>query len=368
VDANEAVARRMHGLGLWGGASAGTPAEAVSRLAAMQGQEFGYALWGVAQRTRRAAGIRSLDARAMRTAFNTGELLRTHAVRPTWHLLARDDIDWMLRLLSPRVHVANAFMYRTTAVDDEVAIAAERAIATAVAGGPRTRAELAAALAAAGITGDGVRIGYLLMRAELDRVIVSGPLRGRQQTYADYDARVPVRDATDREHDLAELARRYFRTRGPASVKDFARWSGLTLADARRGHAEVASELVSDAVEHPDLARVEVWFEAADPPGAPPSPRLDLVQGYDECVMSYSETQALLFDGLDPRRSATPTLAAYLHTVLLDGRLAGHWKATPARSEVRIDVQLDDPLDDAGTAALETARADYADYLGLSLA
>ncbi|MFF1635460.1 winged helix DNA-binding domain-containing protein [Leifsonia sp. NPDC058248] len=367
MDANEAVSRRMHGLGLWGGASAGTPAEAVSRLAAMQGQEFAYALWGTAQRVRRAGGIRSVDARAMRAAFNAGELLRTHAVRPTWHLLARDDTDWMLRLLSERVHAANAYMYRTTGVDDEVAHAGERAIAAAVAGGPRTRAELTTALAAAGVTGDGVRIGYVLMRAELDRVIVSGPLRGRQHTYADYDARVPVRDATDREHDLAELARRYFRTRGPASVKDFARWSGLTLADARHGHAEVASELVSDAVEHPELERVEVWFEAADAPGAPARPRLDLVQGYDECVMSYSETQVLLFEGTDPRRSATPTLAAYLHTVLLDGRLAGHWKATPTRSEVRIDVQLDDPLDDAEAAALEAAGTDYADYLGLSL-
>jgi hypothetical protein len=362
MDAQEAVARRMYGLGLSRAARAtgpSDPGEALSPFAAMQGQEFAYALWGLAQRT---AGC---NAVAMRASFDAGEILRTHAVRPTWHLLARDDADWMLQLLGPRVHAANAFMYRTTRVDDDVGAEAERVIAAAVADGPKTRAELTSALAAAGITGDGVRIGYVLMRAELDRVIISGPIRGKQQTYADYDQRVPRRSDFDREQGLTELARRYFRTRGPASVKDFARWSGLTLAEARRAHAEVASELASDVIAHPETERVEVWFPDARRPAVPTRPRVDLIQGYDEYVMSYSETQALLFESPDPRTSATPTVAPYLHTVLSDGRVAGHWRHTLAKTSATVDVVQDRPFDAAEERALEEALARYGEYLGL---
>ncbi|MFF1876791.1 winged helix DNA-binding domain-containing protein [Leifsonia sp. NPDC058230] len=362
MDAEEAVARRMHGLGLWREANdtaPSTPAEALSPYAAMQGQEFAYALWGLAQRT---AGC---DALAMRASFDAGEILRTHAVRPTWHLLARDDADWMLQLLAPRVHAANAFMYRSTGVDDVAAAESGRTIAAAVADGPKTRAELTAALAAAGIVGDGVRVAYLLMRAELDRVVISGPLRGRQQTYADYDDRVGQRSDADREQGLAELARRYFRTRGPAGVKDFARWSGLTLAEARRGHAGIAGELASDVIEHPGTDRVEVWFPDAPAPAGPAGARIDLIQGYDECVMSYSETQALLFEGEDPRTSATPTLASYLHTVLSDGRVAGHWRRTLSASSASVDVVQDRPFSAAEERALEEALDRYGEYLGL---
>ena len=148
-------------------------------------------------------------------------------------------------------------------------------------------------------------------------------------------------------------------------MKDFARWSGLTLVEARRGLAEVAGELVSDVVEHPETGRAEVWFPDARAPVASAGPRLDLIQGYDEYVMSYSETQALLFEGPDPRTSATPSLASYLHTVLSDGRVVGHWKHTLSKTAAVVDVVQDRAFDADEERALDEAIAGYGEYLGL---
>ena len=190
--------------------------------------------------------------RSVTRALAEGRVLRTHVLRPTWHLVNRDDLRWLLALTAPRV-LARMARHRQLGLDAEVRRRANRAIEAAVATGPRTREELALALREAGVDPAGQRLPHLLMAAELDAVIVSGPPRGRQQTYAPFDERVPGGPAPDREEALAELARRFFASRGPATLGDLLRWSSLTTAEGRRGLAAVASALARLDAGGPDV-------------------------------------------------------------------------------------------------------------------
>ena len=217
------------------------PAEAVQWLGAMQAQEYAEAKWSIGERV---DGCTDAD---VEEAFARGEILRTHLLRPTWHFVTPADIRWMLRLTAPRVHAANRYSYRKYELSSETLGRSHEVIAAALAGGePLTRPELADGLAQGGIVADGLRLGYILMHAELEALVCSGPRRGKQHTYARFESRVPESPELAREEALGELALRFFRSRGPATIRDFSAWSGLTMADARAGREMVADRLDSD--------------------------------------------------------------------------------------------------------------------------
>jgi hypothetical protein len=213
------------------------PEQAVAWLGAVQGQEFAEVKWSLAQRT---GGPTDVEVEAV---LDRGDILRTHLLRPTWHLVTRADVRWLLRLSRPRVHALNRYWYRKFELEPDLLARSDRIVADAVTrDGPRTRVELARRLSAEGIEADGLRFGYLLMHAELEEVLCSGrrrgavvERRGKQQTYALLDDRAPTAPGDDRPRDeaVAELALRYYRSHGPATVKDFTAWSSLTVADAR---------------------------------------------------------------------------------------------------------------------------------------
>ncbi len=221
-----------------------------------------------------------------------------------------------------------------------------------------TRAEVAIELDRAGVTASGLRLAYILMHAELEAVICSGAPRGKQQTYASFDARVPAALPRDRDDALAELTARYFTSRGPATVKDFARWCSFTLGDARAG-----LEMVQSQLEHEVVDGRTYWFAASPERAAPTSPVVDLVQGYDECIMSYSESKDVL------RESAAPgdRTAPFNHAVLLDGHVIGHWRHAPKTRSVTIETSLYRDLNRRETRALDDAIERYGTFLGVSV-
>ena len=181
--------------------------------------------------------MRSATDAAVEQTFNEGSILRTHALRPTWHFVRPADIRWLLALTAPRIKRLMAYRYRQLELDARTLKRTNAAIGrTLREGAELTRDELRDVLRDAGITSVGVeRMTHIMACAELDGIVCSGPRRGKQFTYALLDARAPRARALDRDEALAELAKRYFRSRGPATVQDFAKWSGLTVADARIG-------------------------------------------------------------------------------------------------------------------------------------
>ena len=345
--------RRMASHRLWGPGFA-KPVDVVRWFGAMQAQEFAIARWSIGQRTR--AESASLVDRAIRD----GAILRTHIVRPTWHFVLARDLRWLLVASAPRVHALNAYPYRLCGIDGKVASKTQRVLARALEGKELTRVELGQALERAGIEASGLRLGYVLMRAELDGVIVSGALRGKQRTYAAFDERVPPSPAVNADGALAELTRRYFLARGPATVRDYARWASLTLREARR-----CLEMIQTNLEREEAGGRTYFFDPKVPSVRVKFPAVDLVQCYDECIMSYSESK----DVLRPRTGGKTNLThgGFFHAILLDGRLAGHFRLTADDGKLFFKARLYEPLRPTARRALDGAIDRYGRFAGVSI-
>jgi len=283
-----------------------TPQDVVRWLGAVQAQDYGGAKWALGLRMQRA---RDADIEA---AFSDGRILRTHVMRPTWHFVAPEDIRWMLALTAPRVSAAMAPYNRRLELDATVFRRSQRAMVRALRGGRQlTRQELKVVLVQAGVHADGVqRLAHIVMQAELDAVICSGPRRGKQFTYALLDERVPMVRVRSRDDSLTELARRYFTSHGPAQLHDFAWWSGLSIADARAGL---------------DPSR---WTRVAarDPFSAPVVVNGQVVGGWQRIQKHGKVSVALTpFAPLDKRHTASIADAARAYTRFLGADLELSW-------------------------------------------
>lgn len=318
----------------------------------MQAQDFGPAKWAVARRTRGASGAR-LDR-----AFDAGTILRTHVLRPTWHFVLPADIRWLLTATAPRVQARCAFRYRQLGLDEATLMRSEAILAGALRGGNRlTRTETAGALVGAGVGVDGQRLPYILMNAELNALICSGPLQGKQHTYMLLEERAPQAADLPRDESLAELSRRYFASHGPATAKDFAAWASLTLAEVKAALDGVGAELRREVIEG-----LPFWSSAGSPAVALETPLVHLLQGYDEYIMGYAETKHVI---ARPGAHWTPASRPVFNlVVLLDGRVAGFWRRTAKKDTVVVEVKLSRPFDGAQTGALEAEAARYGRFLG----
>jgi hypothetical protein len=306
------------------------PVDVVRWLGAVQAQDFNAAKWALALRMRKAT-----DA-AVEAAFNKGEILRTHVMRPTWHFVAPDDIRWLLQLTAPRVNLRAGPNYRKFELDASVFKRSNKIFTKALQGGKHlTRTILKSMLNAAGIdVTDPVRLAHILLRAELDGVICGGPRVGKQFTYALLEERAPATKTLDRDEALAELTRRYFRSHGPATLQDFVWWSGLTVEDARRGLAQVGT---------PRSARTKQSSRNS----------AHLLPAFDEYFVAYKDREI-------PSGSLT-TWDVLGPTFIIDGIAAGTWKRTG-----RGDIQLNPAraLKNSEKLALKEASDRYAVYLG----
>lgn len=336
------------------GAGPARPEDVVRRLGAVQAQDFGGARWAIGQRLR--AGT---DA-GVEQAFARGRILRTHVLRPTWHLVAPADIRWMLELTAPRIKAASAYYIRQAGLDAAMFARSNDALARALEGGHHlTRDELAAVLDRAGIKASGMRLGYLMIVAELDAVMCSGPRRGKQHTYALFDERAPGAKSMPRDQALAELCARYFAGHGPASLPDFAWWSGLTVADARAGVA-----LAGRRLTHAEIEGKPRWFVRPGAPARIELPVCHLLPNYDEYLIAYKDRSAFH----DPSRikgvGTRPDVFAN-HLVVMNGKLIGGWRRLVERDGVVVETRIVAPLRAGERRALETAARDYGRFLGL---
>lgn len=333
-----------------------TPEAVVAFQGAVQSQDYAGGKWGL--------GLRTTDASddAVERAFADGALLRTHVLRPTWHFVTPADIRWLLALTAPRVHLLNRPYYRRFELDDAVFGRCHDVITAALAGGRRaTRDELRAALEHAGIAAAAagtLPLSLIVMHAELEGLICSGPRRGKQFTYALLEERVPPQPAVSRDEALAELLRRYFVSRGPATLHDFMWWSGLTMADAKQGIEAVRSGLEHDVVDGRTY-----WFAASSPAASTP-PTAHLLPNYDEYFIGFKDRSAIgqvvEFDKLDAERSALAS-----HILIVDGQIVGGWKRTLSRRAVQVTFRLLTQLSPAQQRAVDAAVQRYGAFLGL---
>jgi len=334
------------------GAGFRSAVEAVSWHLAMQAQDYAPAKWSIGQRS---ADLHDED---VDLALAEGSIVRTHALRPTWHFVASEDIRWLLALSAPRVHQANAARYRELGLDGRTRARCERVIVRALEGGNRlTRDELAAVLDRARIDRVGQRMPYILIHCELEALIASGGLSGKQQTYALLDERVPKGGQFRGEDPLVELTRRYLMSHGPATLRDVSWWSGHTMGDIRKALAALGSEVEQETVDG------LTFWAVPRMDGDPPTARgVHLLQAYDETIVGYTESR---WFG-DPRAEAV--FAAWRDpgrpsgVILADGRVAGHWRRTVKRDVIEIEALLYEPRRRGLAKALEAAAEEHAAF------
>ena len=342
-----AIARaRMRAQRVWN-SDLKDPQQALTHLVAVQAQEFPYARWSLSQR----CGVPSSSS--VQRAFDEGRILRTHILRPTWHFVAPRDLRWLMRLSGPRVIAWSARRCQELGLDAKTLVKSNDVIDKAVAEQPLTRRALAALLERRGLSPGGQRMPHMLMRAELDTIVCSGPLEGKQHTYAAFDSRVPAAREITRDHALGRLAKRYFASRGPATIKDFSWWSGLPMADVRR-----ATEIAGRALHRSDVDGRTYLFTHEQPSRKAARPRVDLVQIYDEIGIAYTESRdVLLGDGTEV--VVPSNLGGYPHVVLREGRVLGRWRVVRARDDLRVETRIKQRLDVATRSSLERAIERY---------
>jgi hypothetical protein len=346
---NEIVFRRMVQQQL-AAPSFPTPAQVVGWLGAVQAQEYESAKWALQLRLPRPA------AQAIEQAFQDGQILRTHVLRPTWHFVTPADIRWLQQLTAPRVKAALASSDRMLGLDEDLRRRAFRAIDQELRGRQMTRAELAGVLAGVGIDASGQRLAHLVMHAELDCLLCSGPRRGSQHTYMLLEERVPPQPDRTREEALAELAHRYFNSRGPAQVRDFSWWSGLTMVDARAAIA-LLTDLRGETLDG------KTWYALPNErlTALEQAPLALLLPNYDELLISYSDRG----DIVDPARVRDVLFSFASGSILLDGQIAGLWKRSVDRRSASIAITPFRALLPAEQGAVDEAARRYEEFIGL---
>ena len=327
-----------------------TPGEVMTSLGALQAQDYAGAKWSVAQRLGQPLTDAALDG-----AFADGTILRTHVLRPTWHFVSPEDVRWLLKLTAPRVHAVNAYWYRKLELDQPVFKRSTAIIVQALAGDEHaTRKELGAVLEQAGITATGQRLAALMMYAELEGVICSGSRRGKQFTYALLDERVPPAKTLNHEEALAELARRYFNSRSPATLQDFTWWSGLLVEDAKAGIETVKADFERATVEGQTY-----WFSTQSASVPASQPTAHLLPTFDEYLLSYKDRSASVGEDYAELWAKGGTSTSH---ILLSGKAVGSWRRD-LRDSVILTLRFFRAVNQAERSLIEEAAERYGNFL-----
>ena len=300
--------------------------EVVAHLGAVQSQDYAAAKWGLGLR------IRNSTDQQIEEAFNRGAILRTHVLRPTWHFVMPEDIRWMLQATAPRVKRTLATYDKKLGLDEALFLKTNKTIVKALEKTPNlTRAELKDVLQRTGIGTNVQRLAHIVVRAELEGLICSGPRRGKQITYALLEQRVLPAKQLKREEALARLALTYFTSHGPAQLKDFAWWSGLTAADAKNALQAIQPELIQMTVDGKNY-----WSSGKS--SASSGKSAFLLSIFDEYTIAYKD-RSDLSKARDVERMVRMG-SALTSVIILDNQVAGAWKKITLKNVVQIQLQL----------------------------
>lgn len=328
-----------------------TANDIVCWMGAMQAQDFAMA--------KLAIGVRLPNSteKTIDSAFNNGEILRTHLLRPTWHFVSADDIYWLLELTAPQVKTKLRSSNNRLNLSEKIFTKSNSIIEKAFESQKElTREELKTKLEEASILINENRLSHLLINAELDGIICSGSVTGNKQSYVILSDRIPKKKIFTRDEALAELAKKYFTSRSPATLKDFTWWSGLSTTSARQALDSVKSSFVSEKINSEIY-----WF--VDPVDLPTKEKItiNLLPAFDEYIISYQDRTAVL-----PPEHLQKTVTAngiFWPVILLNGQVIGKWKRMIKKDKVLIEIELFQPQHKATRDQIEKTANEIGGFL-----
>jgi DNA glycosylase AlkZ-like len=329
--------------------------EIVSYMGAMQAQDFAMARWAIGLRV---PGLQDAD---VEKAFNQGKILRTHVLRPTWHFVMPADIRWMLELTRPHIIRLMAYNDRRMGLNNKIITKANDVLSRALQGGKQlTRDELKLVLQQEKIAVNDLRFTNIMAHAELEAIVCSGARKGKQFTYALLDERAPNARTMNRDEALAELTKRYFTSRGPATLPDFAWWSGLSMTNVRRG-----IDIVSRHFKKKIINGNEYFFKTPSIREIPDQ-TVHLLPNYDEYTLAYRHRDILIDDkhfSLVKNRGD----AIFANAILINGKVHGTWRRLIKNSSLMVETRPFGVFNKAKQQAVKKAVKRYSEFVGKSL-
>lgn len=331
--------------------------ELVSYIGALQAQDFFMVKWAVGLRLGHG------KEKDIEELIDQGKLLRTHLLRPTWHLVSAKDIYWLLDLTAPHIKAAQAGRHRQLGITGAILTKSHAVIEKALGvSGQLSREELVAELEKAHIVTNENRASHLLFMAELDGLICSGKGHGKNSSYALLEERVPKHGAPlSREEALAKLTLLYFKSRGPATLSDYVNWSNLSISEAKKGLASAKAALVSEKDKE-----TEYWWDPAHvAQGKEQEGKVHLLPSFDEYLLAYKDRTAVLQD--IHQKKAIGVNGIFWPTIVLDGQVIGIWKRKLGKEKVVVEIQLFKKLTKIEKEAIQKETDHYAHFIEMPL-
>jgi hypothetical protein len=333
------------------GAKCQRPSEIVSLLGAVQAQDYLGALWAI--------GLRSASSTEadIEQAIEARTIVRTWAMRGTLHFVASADVGWMLELLTPPIIAASRRRQQQLELDDKTLARCRALFVKALQGGRQlTRDAIYSLLEGARISTGSQRGYHVLWRLAQEGIICFAAREGKQPTFALLDEWVKPAKKLRREEALAELTKRYFIGHGPATLQDFAWWSGLK--EAKAGLEMVASSL------RKETSRTAIYWTSPESTARPAEvPMACLLPGFDEYLLGYTDRSAVL-DPQHAQKLIPDNNGRFLSTMIMNGRVVGRWRRVLGKKAVVLTMEPFASLKKIAKQAFTAAAERYGEFIG----
>lgn len=304
------------------------PHEIVSWMGAMQSQALEQAKWAIGAR------LENKNVKDIDEALNTGKIIRTHILRPTWHFVSAEDIHWMFDLSSLRLRPIYRSYAKIYGADEPLIYRAIPVLEKVLMGGKHlTKEEIGGALFEQNVTLDDGHLKLTISYAEREGVLVNGRLKGNRQTFTLFEEWAPRKQTVCKEEALERLARRFFTSHGPATIHDFVWWSGLTITECRQAIEMIRADFICETINGRDFwMRNDVKVPPTDGDSAL------LLPSFDEFVVSYKDRSEIIEDTHYGKVMTKNGL--FSPTIILNGEIIGSWKKIAQRNSPRIELSF----------------------------
>jgi hypothetical protein len=329
------------------------PEDVVRWLGVVQAQDYLAALWAIASRAK------NLTEENIEKALADKKIVRTWPLRGTLHFVAAEDVRWILENFAPRITALHkARLKRDSGIDEKVVTRSKKVLERVLLDGKQlTRDEVYEALDKAKIVTKDQRGLHILWRLAHDGLICFGPRTGKQHTFTLLDEWIPSAKKISREEALTKLATRYFQSHSPATVQDFAWWSGLPNAEAK-----VAIEMIKPKLITEKIGSLQ-YFMPADLPLIKKASSVHLLPGYDEFLISYTNRTASLATP-DKGKMINTINGIFFPTVVVNGKVEGTWKRDLKKDSVLLTTKSFNGFTVAQKKDIAKAAKRYGKFLG----
>ncbi len=325
--------------------------EILEWMGAIQAQDFNMAKWAIGLRLENAT-LQNIDP-----AIDSGEIIRTHLLRPTWHFVSADDIYWMIDLTAPRILSSMKGRNIQLELSPDVFKKANKIFEKALSGNKNlTRKELINELNKAKIETDNNRASHIFFHAELEGIICSGKMKEKQITYALLNERIEKPFPIKKEEALYKLASKYFQSHSPATLADFCWWSGLSFLDAKQALESIKSNFISEKINDQ-----EYWFSNSFSVPKKMKESVFLLPAFDEYLISYKDRSAAIIP--EHQSKAFSNNGIFWPTIIINGQVAGLWKREIKKDQLIFETNLFDKKNKLDEELLKKAAEKLAHFL-----